>query len=366
MSLLQLIIILTGAIFLLFAIDLYQRKKFNLLHFLVFFGGTWLVVLFVLRQDLLNKFGSFFGGARGADVIVYLAVIFLGYMYFEVVNKQTKQQMETTRLNTSFALHEYENDFEKGLYTHALQQKAITDKNDYMFLIRAYNEATMIGSVIEDIIKAGFTKIVVCNDWSSDATKHVVTQLATKNPNCLIVCLSHLINRGPWAANKTLFAFGTKFARTLGVEWLVTYDADGQMDIQDMNMFMQYADHDRFDVVIGSRFVEGAVVENMPWLRRVILLWSRLVTYVFNGIRVTDVPTWYRMYHRDVISKFNITSDWFSYQNDIIGTIAEFKLRFIEIPVHIKYTHYSLTKGQSNTSAVKILKELVYKALFFK
>ncbi len=47
----------------------------------------------------------------------------------------------------------------------------------------------------------------------------------------------------------------------------------------------------KYDMVIGSRFVEGAVVENMPWLRRVILLGSRLVTYVFNGIRVTDVPT---------------------------------------------------------------------------
>ena len=72
------------------------------------------------------------------------------------------------------------------------------------------------------------------------------------------------------------------------------------------------------------------------------------------------------MYHADVIGKFKINSDWFSYQNDIIGTLGEFQLRFIEIPVHIKYTHYSLTKGQSNTSAVKILKELIYKALFFK
>lgn len=116
MSLLQLIIILTGAIFLLFAIDLYQRKKFNLLHFLVFFGGTGLVVLFVLRQDLLNKFGSFFGGARGADVIVYLAVIFLGYMYFEVINKQTKQQLEVTKLCIAHALREYERDMSIGAY----------------------------------------------------------------------------------------------------------------------------------------------------------------------------------------------------------------------------------------------------------
>lgn len=63
---------------------------------------------------------------------------------------------------------------------------------------------------------------------------------------------------------------------------MVTYDADGQMDIGDMETFMRYADHAKYDVVIGSRFVEGAVVENMPWLRRVILWGSRFVTYVFN------------------------------------------------------------------------------------
>ncbi len=333
---------------------------------MVFFGGTGLVVLFVLRQDLLNKFGAFFGGARGADVIVYLAVIFLGYMYFEVINKQTKQQLEVTRLCIAHALREYERDVLAKKYPMLEQLNHHTPKDNYLFLIRAYNESTMIGVVIDEIVAAWFTKIIICNDGSSDSTEYVVEQKAKEHATTLIVCLSHLINRGPGAANKTLFAFATKFARSLWVEWLVTYDADGQMDIGDMETFMRYADHAKHDVVIGSRFVEGAVVENMPWLRRVILWWSRFVTYVFNGVRVTDVPTGYRMYHADVIGKFKINSDWFSYQNDIIGTLGEFQLRFIEIPVHIKYTHYSLTKGQSNTSAVKILKELIYKALFFK
>lgn len=72
------------------------------------------------------------------------------------------------------------------------------------------------------------------------------------------------------------------------------------------------------------------------------------------------------MYHRNVIGKFRITSDRFSYQNEIIGTLASEHLRFTEIPVHIKYTTYSLSKGQSNMSAFKILKELIYKAFFFK
>ncbi len=285
-------------------------------------------------------------------------------MYFEVVNKQTKSHLEITRMCTAQALREFERNQQMGVYNQT--NKASWPKSKFLFLIRAYNESTMIGSVIEEIVAAWYHNVVVCNDGSKDTTEQVVEEVAKKHPNCFIVCLSHLINRGPGAANKTLFAFATKHAAQLGYERLVTYDADGQMDIDDMKTFEQYADFAKYDVVIGSRFVEGAVVENMPWLRRIILKGSRLVTYIFNGIWVTDVPTGYRMYSTNVIGKFKITSDWFSYQNDIIWTLGQYKLRFTEIPVHIKYTEYSLTKGQSNSSALKILKELTYKALFFK
>jgi hypothetical protein len=51
----------------------------------------------------------------------------------------------------------------------------------------------------------------------------------------------------------------------------VTYDADGQMSIDDMKTFMKYADNTKYDVIIGSRFVAGASTENMPLLRKMIL-----------------------------------------------------------------------------------------------
>ena len=90
------------------------------------------------------------------------------------------------------------------------------------------------------------------------------------------------------------------------------------------------------------------------------------MTRIFNGVWVTDVPTGYRMYHASILPFITISSDWFSYQNEIISAIKKHHLRFIEIPVHIKYTEYSLSKGQSNMSALKILKELIYKTFFFR
>jgi hypothetical protein len=138
------------------------------------------------------------------------------------------------------------------------------------------------------------------------------------------------------------------------------------MSIDDMDTFIQYGDHNKYDIVIGSRFVKWASTENMPWMRKIILRWARIITYIFNGLRITDVPTGYRMYHITAIPKIKIRSDWFSYQNDIIESIRHYHLRFIEIPVHIKYTDYSLQKWQSNMSAFKILIRLIYSSLFHR
>lgn len=332
---------------------------------MVFFGGTAWVVVASMRPELLDKFSRFFGVASWSDLIVYSSIIFLVYLFFELIHKQTRQQAETTRLCTAHALREYERDQQAGLTT-LLPINNTDSKARFGFLIRAYNEATTIGAVIDEIIDAWFMTIVVCNDWSADTTEHIVDEKAKQYPHARIIWLHHLINRGPWAANKTLFAFGSQYAQQLGIEWWVTYDADGQMSIADMEWFMAHADNTKYDLVIWSRFVAWSVIENMPVMRRIILIGGRVVTWIFNGLRVTDVPTGYRMYHATTLPKISISSDRFSYQNEIIGSMRRHHLRFIEIPVHIIYTEYSLSKGQKNLSALKILKELVYRTLFFR
>jgi hypothetical protein len=106
MSLLQFVIILAAVVFILFGLDLYKRKKMNVLHFFVFFVGGAMVVLFALNQSLLNQFGGFFGIARGADLLVYIALILLFYFYIDVLNKHTKDRFQLTRLISQTAINE--------------------------------------------------------------------------------------------------------------------------------------------------------------------------------------------------------------------------------------------------------------------
>lgn len=341
-------------------IDAGRKNRLRIFHVLVF--SAWLIVIgaVALKPELLTRLGEIVGVEKWSDFLVYMSIIVLWLTVFSLIQYVLAQQQELTRFTTAQALREY------FLMHHATLNISSTPgaKDNYMFLIRAYNEATVLGGVLDEIIQAWFSTIVICNDGSQDDTEQVVLDKSQQYTKKNIILLSHLINRGPGAANKTLFAFARRYMSEFGCEWAVSYDADGQMDITDMDNFMKTADTRLYDIVLGSRFIKGGQTTDIPLLRKLILQGGRVVTYVFNGLWLTDVSTGYRAYSKKALSHIRITSDRFSYQNDIIDSIRRSRLKFKEIPVHIKYTDYSLSKGQSNMSAVKILIRLIYSSLF--
>jgi polyprenyl-phospho-N-acetylgalactosaminyl synthase len=362
LTLLQLILISSAIVLLYIIIDAWKRNKLRIFHALVFIWWINSIILATIYPNILDLLGHTVGVEKWSDFLVYISIIFLVFVFFSLLQNLINQQQEITRLCTGQALREYKL---HNIWIPTTKSQNIKDK--YVFLIRAYNEASILATVVEEIIDAWFSKIIIINDGSKDNTEIVIDNLSKRyQKNAIIIWLHHCINRGPWAANKTLFAFISQYGTSLDCERCITYDADGQMSIDDMHTFMKYADINKYDIVIGSRFVKGASTENMPWMRKIILRWARVITYIFNGLRVTDVPTWYRMYHITAISKITIISDWFSYQNDIIESIRHHHLNFIEIPVHIKYTDYSLQKWQTNLSSLKILIRLIYSSLFHR
>jgi len=121
----------------------------------------------------------------------------------------------------------------------------IHEKDDFIFNIRVYNEEQAVGIVIDEIIAAGFRKLVLVNDGSSDNTLQVLQQKKEIYPNALIIILDHAINRGGGAANQTGYNFIKKYAGELNVKRFVGFDSDGQMDVKDMETFIHHIHTDQ-------------------------------------------------------------------------------------------------------------------------
>jgi hypothetical protein len=52
-----------------------------------------------------------------------------------------------------------------------------------------------------------------------------------------------------------------------------------------------------------------------------------------------------------------------AHASEILQKIGTANLRFVEVPVEVRYTPYSKRKGQSGFDSVKILLDLLYRSI---
>lgn len=378
MSLLQFIVIIAAVVFILFGLDLYKRKKMNILHFFVFIVGGGLVILFGFNQELLNQFGTFFGIARGADLLVYISLIVLFYFYITILNNHTKDKFQLTKLISQTAI-------DKGYSENREQiahRKNEWEKDDFVFNIRIYNEdAAVVTKVVDEIIDAGFRKFVFINDWSSTNILEVLQEKKKQHPNKLIIILSHTINRWWGAANQTGYNFIKKYGDELKIKRFVGFDADGQMDVKDMETFIKHIHADqklgldlenkRPDLYLWSRFVVGGKAENMPKMRGIIQIFAKLITRILYWTKVSDPHNGYRVISLPTLRKFVLTADGMHYANEVNEQIKRYHMKYRELPVHIRYTEYSMNSTSKwhrnkNSDSLKLAAEMIYKKIFFR
>ncbi len=216
-------------------------------------------------------------------------------------------------------------------------------------IIPAYNEASTIGHVIEQVrgvdLPGVEKEILVVNDGSSDRTVEIARSKGA-------VVIQHIINRGLGGALGT----GIEAALRRGADILVTCDADGQHSPDDIRKVVEPIRRGQADVVIGSRMLETG---GMPWTRRMANRLANLVTLVLFGIRTTDSQSGLRAFSRSAAKQIRIRTNTYEVSSEICGEIGRHRLRFIEVPIQAIYTDYSLSKGQGFTVGLKTLFRLI-------
>jgi hypothetical protein len=285
MSFLQLIFIFASLLFIILSLDLRKRKKISFLTFIIILLGAIFILVSSFNIQLLNSFSSKLGIERGAELIVYCAVIFLGLAYMNLMNDSQKDQQELSRLISQLAINEAFQQTKSQLET----RKNRDEKDSFLVHMRVYNEEKTLEHCIEEIIATGFKKLIFVNDGSRDHSLDILQNQQKKHPECLFIICSHAINRGGGSANKTGFTFIQQHADLLQIAHIITFDPDGQMDIRDTeNFFQAIKKHPKADLFVGSRFVKGGQSENIPPMRKCILTLSRIITRIFYGVKVSD------------------------------------------------------------------------------
>lgn len=213
-------------------------------------------------------------------------------------------------------------------------------------VIPAYSEAAMIGRVVESV-RQRYPDVVVVDDGSMDDT-------AARALDAGAVVLRHVLNRGQGAALQT----GITYSLRRGAEVIVTFDSDGQHSPDDIESLIEAVVLGGADVALGSRFLGAA--DGITKSRRALLWGAVAFTRATSGLEVTDAHNGLRCLSRKAAESIDIRLDRMAHASELVDQIGRLGLTVKEVPVHIRYTEYSRSKGQRSTGALRIMLDYLF------
>jgi len=219
-------------------------------------------------------------------------------------------------------------------------------------LIPAFNEERVVKQVLAGVKKVKISgvkkEIVVIDDGSTDRTYQMAK-------NSKVIVLRHLLNRGLGGALGT----GLEYAKKNKSEIVVTFDADGQHNPEDIKKVIRPIIKNQADFVIGSRLMKNS---KMPLDRKIINMGANVFSYLLFGVWVTDTQSGLRALNKLAIAKINIKMNRMEVSSEFLKEAKKSHLRIKEIPIKAIYSKYSRAKGQQNSNALAvIIKLLMYR-----
>jgi len=189
--------------------------------------------------------------------------------------------------------------------------------------IPAYNAEKKIGNVVKKSLEY-VDEVIVCDDGSTDNTAKIASQSGA-------LVISHKKNQGYGAALITMF----DHARKEDTDVMITLDADGQHDPQEIPQFLKALDENNVDVVIGSRFLNNKT--KPPSYRQTGIKVITSAVKLGNKLKITDAQSGYRAYSKNAIKKIHPTETGMAASTEIMHKISNNELSVCEVPITVSY-----------------------------
>jgi glycosyltransferase involved in cell wall biosynthesis len=202
-------------------------------------------------------------------------------------------------------------------------------KPKVVVVMPAYNAAKTLRITYQDIPHQQVDGIILVDDGSTDETLAIARELN-------LTVFVHARNFGYGANQKTCYAEALKD----GADIVVMLHPDYQYDPKLLPELVAPIENGVADIVLGSRFLLGnAMKQGMPWWKYVS---NRFLTKLENlvlGLRLSEYHTGYRAYSRQALEElpFQLDSDKFVFDQEILVQAAHRDLRIQEVPVPTKY-----------------------------
>lgn len=197
-------------------------------------------------------------------------------------------------------------------------------------LLPAYNEEIAIASMI--LLSSKYAdEVIVIDDGSNDRT-YEIAQLTNAT------VLHHNVNKGKGVALKTGFEYAKDY------DIIVTIDADGQHNPEEIPKLIKPILEGKADIVNGSRYLNGHDTST-PTYRRVGQTVLDTATNIASGIKLTDTQSGFRAFSSKSIEFFEFNPDGFGIESDMLIEASNNNLSICEVDITVRYDVQTTTEN---------------------
>lgn len=221
-----------------------------------------------------------------------------------------------------------------------------------LIIIPTYNEAENIVNIINELLAISYDgviiEILVVDDNSTDGTSGLVKNLSNSRV--------HIIERPAKMGLGTAYIRGFRFAIENNYDYVFEMDADFSHDPDAVPAFFDKLKD--YDLVIGSRYIEGIAVVNWPLSRLMISIGASYYTRMITFLPVKDVTAGFMAYRVSSLKNIDferVHSNGYSFQIEMKFRMWKKGFRITEIPI----VFIDRRAGVS-----KMSRKIVYEAMF--
>jgi glycosyltransferase involved in cell wall biosynthesis len=210
-------------------------------------------------------------------------------------------------------------------------------------IVPARNEQDAVGRVVEELraFDPGLD-VVVIDDGSEDATAQRAAAAGAA-----VVRLP--FNLGIGGAVQT----GFKYALEHGYETVLRLDGDGQHDPTQIPNLLAPLERDEADVVVGSRFADGAGEYRAPFARRAGIRWFAQLVSLLTRQKLTDTTSGFQAVNARAIRLFAADYPHDYPEVEAAVMVVRHRLRIVEVPA-------TMRGRETGRSSITLLRSLYY------
>lgn len=219
-----------------------------------------------------------------------------------------------------------------------------------LVIIPTYNEMDNLPRLIPIVLSQDDSiEILIVDDNSQDGTAGFVIDLQKTNSRI------HLVQREKKLGLGTAYIAGFKYALTNNYDYIFEMDADFSHEPSEIPNFLKAIKD--FDLVLGSRYINGVRVLNWPMSRLLLSFFASVYTRIITGMPIKDATGGYKCFRRAVLESIDldkVQSNGYSFQIEMTFKAYKKGFRIKEIPI----VFMDRVMGKSKMSK-KIVREAV-------